>query len=248
MREPDVCARCTTHDCLRGNATQRGCETGLYLPRKAGNMNCTLLPRLRQGLPARQRRHRHRGARPRPRPGSRAVVAGPALAPSRRGRPRPRVRVRGLHERRGHGDLHRAGPGRPRGRAGLRALGRHDGVGGARPRRGCARPDRSCAASPSPSCRWGCRCGRRMCCSTCSPGWSSRVAGGSARGRGPRPARARGGELGHGLAARLRGRPAASADPAPGPGPAGVAVRGLADRTRRRRPASASPAGRSFPG
>ena len=23
MREPDLCTRCTTHDCLRGNATQR---------------------------------------------------------------------------------------------------------------------------------------------------------------------------------------------------------------------------------
>src|SRR6202008_1375885 len=41
VRRMDVCAGCTTHDCLRGNATQRGCETGLYLPRKVGNMNCT---------------------------------------------------------------------------------------------------------------------------------------------------------------------------------------------------------------
>jgi len=40
-RRLDVCARCTSHDCLRGNPTQRGCETGLYLPRKVGNMNCT---------------------------------------------------------------------------------------------------------------------------------------------------------------------------------------------------------------
>jgi len=42
VRKADVCAGCTTHDCLRGNAAQRGCETGLYLPRKAGNLNCTL--------------------------------------------------------------------------------------------------------------------------------------------------------------------------------------------------------------
>jgi len=41
VREPDVCAGCTTHDCLRGNDEQRGCETSLYLPRKAGNMDCT---------------------------------------------------------------------------------------------------------------------------------------------------------------------------------------------------------------
>src|SRR5216683_6890907 len=41
VREPDVCASCKTHDCLRGNEHQRGCETDLYLPRKAGNMDCT---------------------------------------------------------------------------------------------------------------------------------------------------------------------------------------------------------------
>jgi hypothetical protein len=40
-RNPDVCASCKTHDCLRGNDHQRGCETDLYLPRKVGNMDCT---------------------------------------------------------------------------------------------------------------------------------------------------------------------------------------------------------------
>jgi ferredoxin len=40
-REPDVCARCKTHDCLRGNAHRRGCETGLDLSRKVGNLDCT---------------------------------------------------------------------------------------------------------------------------------------------------------------------------------------------------------------
>jgi cytochrome c oxidase assembly factor CtaG len=41
VREPQVCARCETHDCLRGNPHQRGCETELYLPRKRGNLDCT---------------------------------------------------------------------------------------------------------------------------------------------------------------------------------------------------------------
>jgi cytochrome c oxidase assembly factor CtaG/ferredoxin len=37
-----VCARCTTRDCIRGNATQRGCELELYVPQKVGNLDCTL--------------------------------------------------------------------------------------------------------------------------------------------------------------------------------------------------------------
>jgi len=41
VRNPDVCASCKTHDCLRGNERQRGCDTDLYLPRKVGNMDCT---------------------------------------------------------------------------------------------------------------------------------------------------------------------------------------------------------------
>ena len=41
VREPDVCASCRTHDCLRGNATQRGCELELFQPKKSGNMDCT---------------------------------------------------------------------------------------------------------------------------------------------------------------------------------------------------------------
>ena len=40
-REPAVCANCKTHDCLRGNDQNRGCETDLYMPRKAGNLDCT---------------------------------------------------------------------------------------------------------------------------------------------------------------------------------------------------------------
>ncbi|MEX1119781.1 MAG: cytochrome c oxidase assembly protein, partial [Terrimicrobiaceae bacterium] len=41
VREPDACLTCKTHDCLRGNASQRGCELHLFQPRKAGNMDCT---------------------------------------------------------------------------------------------------------------------------------------------------------------------------------------------------------------
>ncbi len=41
VRKPDVCASCKTHDCLRGNERQRGCEMDLYLPRKSGNLDCT---------------------------------------------------------------------------------------------------------------------------------------------------------------------------------------------------------------
>jgi cytochrome c oxidase assembly factor CtaG/polyferredoxin len=41
VRKPSVCADCKTHDCLRGNSHQRGCEMELYLPRKSGNVDCT---------------------------------------------------------------------------------------------------------------------------------------------------------------------------------------------------------------
>ena len=41
VREPTVCRSCTTHDCIQGNARQRGCELQLFQPRKAGNFDCT---------------------------------------------------------------------------------------------------------------------------------------------------------------------------------------------------------------
>ena len=41
VRNADVCSDCRTHDCLRGNATQRGCELHLFQPAKSGNMDCT---------------------------------------------------------------------------------------------------------------------------------------------------------------------------------------------------------------
>jgi cytochrome c oxidase assembly factor CtaG/ferredoxin len=41
VREREVCTRCTSHDCLRGNERQRGCELHLYLPQKSGSMDCT---------------------------------------------------------------------------------------------------------------------------------------------------------------------------------------------------------------
>ena len=39
--EASVCSQCTTHDCLRGNDAGPGCPTGLFLPTKAGNLDCT---------------------------------------------------------------------------------------------------------------------------------------------------------------------------------------------------------------
>ena len=41
VRRPQACASCTTHDCIRGNATHRGCELELFLPRKASSVDCT---------------------------------------------------------------------------------------------------------------------------------------------------------------------------------------------------------------
>jgi len=41
VREPATCASCTTHDCLRGHGALGGCETDLFLPRKAGSLDCT---------------------------------------------------------------------------------------------------------------------------------------------------------------------------------------------------------------
>ena len=41
VREPDVCSTCRTHDCIKGNETQRGCELLLFQPRKSGTMDCT---------------------------------------------------------------------------------------------------------------------------------------------------------------------------------------------------------------
>jgi len=49
MREPEVCASCTTADCVGGRRSERepekivrrGCELDLYLPTKVGNLDCT---------------------------------------------------------------------------------------------------------------------------------------------------------------------------------------------------------------
>ena len=47
VAEKDVCATCTTHDCIRGTfdedskMIQRGCELSLFQPEKVGNMDCT---------------------------------------------------------------------------------------------------------------------------------------------------------------------------------------------------------------
>jgi polyferredoxin len=49
VEEPDLCARCTTKDCIAGRRDPerrevvllRGCELDLYLPQKVGNLDCT---------------------------------------------------------------------------------------------------------------------------------------------------------------------------------------------------------------
>ncbi len=41
-RTQATCSSCSTHDCIRGNSRQRGCELDLYLPQKLGNLDCTL--------------------------------------------------------------------------------------------------------------------------------------------------------------------------------------------------------------
>jgi cytochrome c oxidase assembly factor CtaG len=41
VRDPAVCASCHTKDCIRGRDGIPGCELHLFLPRKAGNMDCT---------------------------------------------------------------------------------------------------------------------------------------------------------------------------------------------------------------
>ncbi len=42
VRDGDVCRSCRTKDCIRGTESGlHGCELGLYLPRKAGNLDCT---------------------------------------------------------------------------------------------------------------------------------------------------------------------------------------------------------------
>ena len=41
IRDPDVCHSCRTKECIRGNEDLPGCEMNLYLPRKAGNLDCT---------------------------------------------------------------------------------------------------------------------------------------------------------------------------------------------------------------
>ena len=41
VRNSDVCVSCRTKECIRGNEAIPGCEMNLYLPRKAGNLDCT---------------------------------------------------------------------------------------------------------------------------------------------------------------------------------------------------------------
>ncbi len=40
VRDQQICATCSTKDCIRGRDNLPGCELGLFQPRKVGNMNC----------------------------------------------------------------------------------------------------------------------------------------------------------------------------------------------------------------
>ena len=42
VRSTQVCQTCTTHDCVHGIKSERGCELRLFVPTKSGNLDCTL--------------------------------------------------------------------------------------------------------------------------------------------------------------------------------------------------------------
>jgi polyferredoxin len=42
VRDVQVCAACQNKPCITGDKGQSGCELGLFLPKKVGNMNCHL--------------------------------------------------------------------------------------------------------------------------------------------------------------------------------------------------------------
>lgn len=43
VRQPETCRTCRTFDCIKGRpqTNQRGCELGLFVPAKVGNLDCT---------------------------------------------------------------------------------------------------------------------------------------------------------------------------------------------------------------
>jgi cytochrome c oxidase assembly factor CtaG/ferredoxin len=41
IKDEGACKSCRTHDCIKGNDHARGCELGLFQPKKIGNMDCT---------------------------------------------------------------------------------------------------------------------------------------------------------------------------------------------------------------
>ena len=117
-RSLDVCQRCTTHDCIRGNAHQRGCELDLFQPEKRGNLDCTFCldcvaacPHDNVGILA-----GGAGARARRRPVP--ILRAPALRTPRHRRVGVAHRLRRLRQRRRHG-----------GTGGRLAAARRDGAG-----------------------------------------------------------------------------------------------------------------------
>ena len=41
IHDLEVCHACSSYDCIRGNAIQRGCELHLFQPKKSSNLDCT---------------------------------------------------------------------------------------------------------------------------------------------------------------------------------------------------------------
>jgi len=83
----DTCSRCSSHDCLRGKERSPGCPTGLFVPAKEGNLDCTFCldcvracPHENIGLvAAAPAAARGRGRSPRPERGSGLDVAALVL-------------------------------------------------------------------------------------------------------------------------------------------------------------------------
>ena len=96
VRRQELCATCASHDCVRGNERQRGCELRLFLPRKVGNMDCTFCL---DCMSSRQHWDSRDCSRTRPRERSRSVLAGTVLTPPGYSGTSPRSGLFGICER-----------------------------------------------------------------------------------------------------------------------------------------------------
>ncbi len=103
VRSPQACTSCASHDCVRGNERQRGCELSTFPPAQSGEHGLHGLPGLRKGMPARQHRDSRIRSRTRSFDGSHSVLAGTLLTPSGHRGHRPRNCLFGIYERSCHG-------------------------------------------------------------------------------------------------------------------------------------------------